>query len=171
MKIACSIILFILLITLPCRAQNAVNYAVHANIIYRFTKYLKWPDNKTSGEFVIGVVGSSPLYNELKNFIANKTVGNQKIVLKQFLSTSNSYNCHMLFITEDAVRSFKKIVLVTAHDPILILSEGDELARKGSCINFNVEDEHLKLEINKNNIEDRNLNIATELLSLGVIVK
>ena len=42
-------------------AQNV--YAVHANIIYRFTKYINWPDDRKTGDFVIGVVGDTPLYD------------------------------------------------------------------------------------------------------------
>src|SRR5687768_9221554 len=56
-------------------AQNA--YAVHANIIYHFTKYINWPDDKKTGEFVIGVVGDTPLYDELKNFTFNRSAAGQ----------------------------------------------------------------------------------------------
>lgn len=149
--------------------QGEVNYAVHANIIYRFTKYINWPNDKKTGDFVIGIVGTSPLYNELKSFVSNKTVGNQRIVLRQFSAAASEYNCHILFISEDAGRSLKRIVAVTEGASTLIVSEGNELTRRGACINFNVVDEHLKLEINKTNIEQRNLNIANELLSLAVV--
>ena len=168
--ICCLTLLQVLFI--PCTgAQNDVNHVVYANIIYRFTKYINWPEDKKAGNFVIGVVGNTPLYDELKNFVASKTVGNQKIVLRQYSSSSSDYNCHILFIGESATRSLKKVVAATEGTSTLLVSEGLGLARKGSCINFSLEDEHLKLEINKNNIEKRNLNIASELLSLGVVVK
>jgi hypothetical protein len=32
------------------QAQQETDYAVHANIIYHFTKYIDWPDNKKSGK-------------------------------------------------------------------------------------------------------------------------
>src|SRR4051812_16053310 len=91
---------FMLLILPEVRAQG-IDYAVHANIIYRCTKYIDWPDYKKSGDFVIGIVGDSPLYDELKNFTANKTVGTQKIVIKKMSSSTSSYDCHILFISEE----------------------------------------------------------------------
>jgi hypothetical protein len=167
-----TLISIFLLLALPViKAQTTIDYAVHANIIYRCTKYIEWPDNMKTGDFVIGVVGNSPLYDELKNFTANKAVGNQKIVIKKFSSSSASFNCHILFIDEDESRNVKKIASQTEGTPTLIFSESEGLAHKGSCINFIVVDDHLKLEINKSNIIKRDLGIASDLLSLGILVK
>ena len=163
--------LFFLLGIFKIQAQQNDNYALYANIIYRVTKYINWPDDKKSGDFVIGIVGDSPLYDEIKSFTTNKTVGNQKIVIKTFSSSSSSYNCQILFISENESRSLKKIAKVTGGTPTLLISEFTGLANKGSCINFIIVDEHLKLEINKNNIEQRNLDVASEFLVLGTIVK
>ncbi len=152
-------------------AQRETDYKVHANIIYRFTKYIEWPANKKSGDFIIGIVGDSPLFEDLKNLSANKTVGNQKIVVIKMSPSANSYNCHILFIGEEESGRLKRIANLTSGAAILIVSESDGLARKGSCINFITVDERLKLEINKSNVEQRNLLIASELLELGTIIK
>jgi len=152
------------------RAQSNDHYSLYANIIYRVTKYINWPAHKKSGDFVIGIVGDSPLYDELKSFTANKTVGSQKIVIKGFSSSADSYDCQILFISEEKSRSMKKIAALTEGSPVLLISELGGLAQKGSCINFIIVDERLKLEINKKNIQQRNLDVASELLSLGKIV-
>ena len=152
-------------------AQQTMDYAVQANIIYRFTKYIDWPDSKKTGDFIIGIVGDSPLTDQLKSFIVNKTAGSRKIVIKKFSSSAETYYCHILFISDDESDNLKKIAARTAGNPILLVSETDGLALKGSCINFIIVSDHLKLEINKNNIEQRNLNIASELLQLGKLVK
>lgn len=161
----------VLLNTFTTHAQQPADYAIQANIIYRFTKYIDWPDNKKNGDFIIGVVGDSPLTDELKTFIANKTVGSRKIVIKNFTSSAEAYPCHILFISEDESSSLKKIASRTSGNPLLLVSESEGLAQKGACINFVIVADHLKLEINKNNIEERNLSIASELLQLGKLVK
>jgi hypothetical protein len=170
-KFFCPLLIFSMWSVSEIRAQAAMDYAVQANIIYRFTKYIDWPDSKKTGDFIIGIVGESPLTDQLKNFIVNKTVGSQKIVIRKFSSTAETFNCHILFISEDESGSLKKIVLRTTGYPILLVSESDGLALKGSCINFIIISDHLKLEINKYNIEQRNLNIASELVQLGKVVK
>ncbi|MBS1562958.1 MAG: YfiR family protein [Bacteroidetes bacterium] len=153
------------------RAQQGGNYAVQANIIYHFTKYINWPDDKKAGDFTIGIVGDTPMFDELKSFMQNKTAGGQKIVVRKLPASSASFNCQILFISEDGSNSLKKIVANTSGMPVLLVTENEGFARKGSCINFVVVDEHLKLEINKTNIERRNLGVASELLQLGISVK
>lgn len=161
----------VLLNTFSGHAQQPADYAIQANIIYRFTKYIDWPDNKKTGDFIIGIVGDSPLTDELKSFIANKTVGSQKIVVKNYPSSAEAYPCQILFVSEDESGSLKRIASRTSGSSLLLISESEGLAQKGSCINFVVVADHLKLEINKTNIEGRNLNIASELLQLGKLVK
>ncbi|MEP6677349.1 MAG: YfiR family protein [Ferruginibacter sp.] len=152
-------------------AQQETNYAVKANIIYHFTKYIDWPSDKKSGDFIIGVIGNTALYNELKKNIANKMVVNQKIVIKKFSALAAGLNCQVLFIGDDESDNIKKIVSATTGSATLLISESDGLAKRGSCINFVIVADHLKLEINKDNIEERGLSIASELLQLGKIIK
>jgi hypothetical protein len=170
LKTVCLLSLVFVITINKVQAQENINYALHANIIYRFTKYIDWPKDHKNGDFVIGVVGETPLFDELKNFIVNKTVGGQKIVVRRFSGSSGPFNCHILFVSEDASSSLKKIAASSANTSTLIVSESEGLARKGSCINFIIVNEHLKIEINKNNIEQRRLGIASELLQLGKIV-
>lgn len=150
-------------------SQN--DYAIHANIIYRFSRYINWPAEKRSGEFVIGIVGETPLYEELKTYTSNKTAGGQPIVVNKFPPSATGYNCHILFIAHGASSSIKRIAASTAGTPTLLVSESKGVGHKGSCINFIEVNDQLKLEISKSNIGKRKLEIATELLSLGMIVK
>jgi YfiR/HmsC-like len=152
------------------RAQQNSDYKVHANIIYRFTKYIEWPESTKRGDFIIGIVGDSPLYDELGSLTAGKFVGNQRIVIRKLPAGAGAYQCQMLFISQEESRSLKKIALISADSPVLLITEDNGLAKKGSCINFIIVDEHLKLEINKNNILSRNLNIASELLKLATLI-
>lgn len=162
----------ILVAGFSAHAQQTMDYSVHANIIYHFTKYINWPDDKKTGDFVIGVVGDSPLFDKLKNLSnLNKTVGTQKIVVKKYSSSAQSFNCHILFIGEEESSSLKKIAANTTASSILLVTESEGLARKGACINFVIADDRLKLEINKKNIEQRELGIATELLNLGTVIR
>jgi hypothetical protein len=165
------LVLFISLLFPLFEVWSQGTYAIQANIIYRFTKYVNWPDEKKAGDFVIGIVGDTPLYDELTTYTVNKSVGSRPIVVKKFSASASSYSCQILFISDEESGSIKRIATSTSGMPTLLVSESEGVARKGSCINFTIVDDHLKLEINKTAIENRTLDIATELLSLGIIVK
>ena len=153
------------------RGQPAIDYSVHANIIYHFTKYIDWPANRKSGDFIIGVVGESAVFDELEKTTSNKKAGSQKIVVRRFSPFQTAFDCHILFVTEDEGGSLKRIASRTANNPVLLVYEAKGAAARGACISFNIVSERLKLEINKNNIDQRNLSIANELLRLGTLIK
>jgi hypothetical protein len=153
------------------RAQNTMDYSVHANIIYHFTKYVDWPAKSRSDDFIIGVIGETMLFDELKKITANKKAGNQRIVVRRFSPSQTAYDCHILFLSEEESGSLRKIMSRTEDNAVLLVCEEKGAASKGACISFNVVSDRLKLEINKNNIDQRGLSIANELLRLGTLVK
>jgi len=170
LKLFCLACLLLLSIS-KVQAQHETDYTIQANLIYRFTKYIDWPASRKSGDFIIGIVGDSPLYDDLKSFMNNKTVDNQRIVVTKLSGSDNYTNYHILFISEEKSGLLKKIAALTASSPVLIISEYNGLAYKGSCINFITINNRLKIEINKNNADQRSLHIASELLDLAIIIK
>lgn len=165
---------FVSLLLFTCLSANIayaqVDYSVYANIVYRFTKYIDWPEQYKNGDFIIGVIGESELFDELKKLTRNKKVGNQPIVVKYLSPNAKNYSAHILFVSDHESGKLKRIAEVTEGKPILIVSERYSLISKGSCINFIIVGDNLKLEFGKSNIENRKLNIASELLNLGTIV-
>src|SRR6185436_13251163 len=146
-----SSLLYLLILILGAKTSKAqtIDYSLHANIIYHFTKYIEWPIEQRNGDFVIAIVGDSPLFNELKKTTLNKMAGNQKIIIKQFSAKQESFDCQILFISEDASGALKKIISSTQNLPVLIVTEEEGLGQKGSCINFEIINNLLTLEFNK----------------------
>src|SRR6186713_521143 len=104
----------------PVKAQPSIDYSVHANIIYHFSKYIDWPDDQKNGDFVIGVAGDSRIFEALQEATRNKTVGNQDIIVKRFSSTQSSYDCQILFISEDESYLLKRITLLIQGMSVLV---------------------------------------------------
>ena len=151
--------------------QKTVDYSIHANIIYHFTKYINWPEHKKTNDFIVGVMGESQIYSALENSLANKKVGGQKIVVRLFDNVSSITACHIIFLGDEESYLISKIAAKTVTTNTLLVTESGGSARKGSCINFVIIADRLKLEINKQNIEKRGLDIASELLQLGKLVE
>jgi hypothetical protein len=144
------------------------NYRVHAVFLYNFTKYVQWPAEAQSGDFVIGVVGNSDIYDELVRITAGKTAGSQKIVVTKFKSADAVTNCHMVFVP--ATENFEKVQAKVAGKPVLLISEKPGLAQKGSNINFVIKDNKWRFELNENATRNAGLKIATELSKLAIAV-
>lgn len=164
-----SMLLFFLFFSSNSSAQQT-DYKSYTLFVYNFIKYIEWPKAQKGGDFIIIVLGNSPVVNELKNLAATKKAHGQNIVVKQISTLDEIGNCQLLYIASSKSSSLKDIVEKTKNNSTLLIAEREGLAKKGAAINFvTLEDEGdlLKFEVNKKNIESRNLKIPGALMKLG----
>lgn len=161
-----TLLLFIIFFTFG----QDINYKVHSMYMYHFTRYLDWPENKKSEDFVIGVFGNSPIVSELEAIAISKKAGNQTIVIKKFNSVDDLAVCHILFVSSGKSGEIEKILTATNNKPILLVSEKTGLGKKGTGVNFVIIDDKLKFEINKSSIESHGLKVSVDLLKLGIVL-
>ncbi len=143
------------------------DYRIHAVFLYNFTKYVQWPTGQ-SGDFVIGVVGNSPIYDELVKITNGKMAGSQKIVVVKFKSPDVITNCNMLFVASQA--NFENVQEKVAGKPVLLITERPGLAQKGSNINFVIKENKWRFELNENATRNAGLKVSAELSKLAISV-
>ena len=121
-----------------------------ANFIYNFTKFFDWPQSEKTGDFVIGVLGSRTLANELTKVTKGKKNVTQNIVVKYFGNENDVTKCHVIYI--DALKS-KSISNIHTKTGIhcLIISNSVVAIENGSIIKFVLEGERLIYEFSKTN--------------------
>lgn len=144
---------------------------VRALYIYTFATLVEWPQGKRSGEFVIGVFGeTSGVYTELNKKYSGKSIGSQKIVVKNYKSTKEINEAHILYVSPENSNYLKTIVQTTIKENTLLVSEAQNGLSRGSVINFIVEGNQQKYEINKTSAKKHKLVIAEKLSNLAANV-
>ena len=93
----------ILLISGNAFAQSAERpiHEVYSMMVFNFTRYVQWPDQAASGEFVIGVVGNTEMYNTLNTWYGGKPKGSKTYVVKKFNSAAEVGDCHVVFMDKN----------------------------------------------------------------------
>lgn len=156
------------LILLPSQGKAQNDYKFHSVFLYNFTKYIQWPSNQ--GDFVIGVLGNSNIYEELVKLVQNRTVGSQKIVVKKFSSVASVEDCNMLFIPSSQSRNLDDLKDKARRQSTLLITESPGMASKGSNINFVLKDGKWKFEINEQTIKEAGIKVSSELMRLAIAV-
>lgn len=149
---------------------NAQDYKYHPSFIYNFTKYIEWPSSYQTGDFVIAVLGDTPLIKELEKMAENKSVGSQKFVIKKINSAAEIDKCHMLFIPVSKSKELSDALAALSGKPTLVVTEKPGMASKGSGINFVIMDGKWKFELNKSATEKSNLKVSSDLAKFAIII-
>lgn len=144
---------------------------IKAIYIYNFTKYIEWPESYKQGNFVIGIVGNNNiLVNELSKMATVKTVGNQHLEIKNITANSD-VGCHIIYLLSDNSTQLSEVMEKNRNKSTLIITDKAGLASKGAGINFVVQENKQKIELNKSNIERYKLKVASSLIELAIQVK
>jgi hypothetical protein len=138
--------------------------------MYNFTKYIEWPASQRSGDFVIGVLGSTTLTEELKTIAGKQKVGSQNIVVKVFATVDEIESCHILYIPPSKSSQLSLVINKTSGKNTLIITDKEGLAVQGAGINYVLDGDKLKYEVSKNNIEKRGVSVSSSLLALGIVI-
>jgi len=151
--------------------ENEVDYKIHAKFIYHFTKYVHWPTYAAKEILTLGILGNDVIYNELQTITTGKKVGMLGFKIEKLSPESNFGNYNLLFVSKSQMKNFDKVLAAISGKPILIINEKQGFARRGGDINFFIENDKLRFEINEKNISGKGMSIATDLLVLGTLVK
>ena len=135
-------------------------------------KYVEWPEASTKGDFVLGIFGDSPIYKELQVIAGSKKIKGHSIIVKYILKPEEASGCQMVYITSPKSSVVKTLKEQMKDKPVLLVGEREGLAQKGAALSFvTLDDDALKFDINKKEIEQHQLKISSSLISLGIVVK
>ncbi len=167
--IAPILLVFILFYSNSVKSQEIKFKALY---LYNFTKYVGWPPDAKTGDFVIGVLGSNAIYNKLNEIAAGKMAGSQKIVISKFSSAEELTKCNILFVSygKGGKSNMVTVIAKVGSNSTLVVSEREGATKLGSAINFVIRNEQMKFELSKTNALKQNLQISLNLEKLAILV-
>lgn len=144
------------------------NYKAYSIYVYSFSKYINWPEQSGSKEFVITVVGKSKVREELEIMAQTKNVGGKKIVIKNTLNAEEIGPSHIVYLSDEKSSQLDEILAKLSNAYTLIIAERDGMAKKGASISFvTLEDNTLRFEVNEDALSNHHLKVSKSLLALA----
>jgi hypothetical protein len=136
--------------------------------IYNFSRLIEWPANARTGDFVIGIFGSSgEIGTELLAYMKGKKVGAQEIQIKVFKSTAEIQGCHILFIPFSKTKQLTEVVASLNGKNTLIITEKSGALNEGAAINFVILDDKMKFEIKAENAARYGIKFSAKLQEMA----
>jgi hypothetical protein len=166
-------ILFVFVSFGKLQAQQTIdnNYKLYSVFIYKFTQHLSWPDDYNAGDFVIGVLGNSPIAIELQKMSKQKNIGERRIRIKQYpASVTIRDKCHIIFVAKENSSELAQVLKLFEKEPTLVITEREGLVKSGSMINFIIRNSKVQFELNQKQIERAKIKVSQNLIKVANVV-
>lgn len=141
---------------------------IQASYIYNIAKLVEWREPEMrQGPFVIGVLGSGNLYQELVTKYATRSIGRQPIEVRKLPETQEVDRCHILFVPAGDKALLQGILKQPNTRSTLVVTDFPDALASGAVVNFIAAKNTLKYEISIVNANKRNIDVGLTLKQLA----
>lgn len=163
-------------IAAPClHAQKSgpTENEVKSAYLYNFAKFVEWPAKATStaAGFTICVLGDDTFGSTLETTISGESINGKKVLVKRVAKLQDEVSCHILFISSSQRSRLKEILAELDNTSVLTVSDIPEFTRRGGMIQFVVEANKVRFEVNLTSAERTGLTLSSQLLKVALNVK
>ena len=149
-------------------------YELKVAFLYNFTKFVEWPVNssdKTAEPIVFGIAGKGPHAAELEEVVRNRTVNGRKLVVKTVETPEAAKGVHVLFVAAGEDARLAEWLGAVRGTSTLTVGESAAFAQAGGMINFVLEGDNVRFEVNEDAAEQAGLKVSSQLLKLAKTVR
>jgi hypothetical protein len=156
------------------RSQTATEYQVKAAFLYNFARFIDWTPKAfqdTNASFIFCVFGEDYFGADLDRVVSGKSVNAREIVVRRLKALQGLESCHIAFISSSETNRLPQVLRAIKNTAVLTVGEIEGFAQQGGIINFTVEDNKVRFEINVDNAERSGLKISSRLLKVARVIR
>jgi hypothetical protein len=149
-------------------------YQVKATYLYNFGRFVKWPGTVTAGKgdsFSVCLIGQDPFGSILDSTLAGEALDGKPVVLRRISKPQDAGECRILFISSTEEKHLSEILTALDQSGVLTVSDMPGFTRRGGMIQFVLEGDRVRFEINLASAESARLVLSSELLKVAASVK
>jgi YfiR/HmsC-like len=149
-------------------------YQVKATYLYNFGRFVKWPAGLPAGNddsFAVCVIGQDPFGPILDSTLAGESLNGKPVALQRISKAQDAGNCRILFISATEEKHLNEILTALSQSEVLTVSDMPGFTRRGGMIQFVLEGDRVRFEINLSRAESARLVLSSELLKVATNVR
>ncbi len=151
-------------------AETLSEYQVKAAFIYNIAKFVDWPQGIDTKTARICIIGSDP-FGDNMNALQGKPIDGRLISVTNLDSSADLKSCQILFVSSSESGNLDGILRTLSGSSVLTIGDTGGYAQRGVVVNFYLESQKVRFEINIDAAKRAKLNISSQLLKLARIVR
>lgn len=141
--------------------------------LYNFSKFVQWPPagGDMKDPFAICVLGHDPFGAALDSAIAGEKIEQKTMVARRIMDVQEATKCQILFIAGSEAAHVKQILSALGKNSILTVSDIPEFSQNGGAIQFVIQEQKVRFEVNLTAADKAGLTFSSQLLKVASVVR
>lgn len=173
LRFACAVALALAFFTASARAQDKPSeYDVKAAYLFNFSRFLRFaPGTEPRGTFDICILGRDPIGHTLDQITSGEAINKLPVRVLRVPDPTDGRKCAVLFISAMEGHAMREDMALLAGADALTVSDAPDFIERGGMIQFLLESDHVRFEVNLDAVNRTHLSLSSELLRVAASVK
>jgi hypothetical protein len=148
-------------------------YQVKGAFLYNFAKFVEWPASafpSAESSLQICLLGRDPFGRDLEKLIEGKKVNGHSLQVVRLQNPQQAVSCHIVFVASSEKKQIQQILQSLAGASVLTVGETAGFVQLGGIINFVLDEDRVRFEVNLKSAQQAHLKLSARLLSVAKIV-
>jgi YfiR/HmsC-like len=153
---------------------KASEYELKAVYLYNFAKFVDFPADATKskgGPFTICVLGKDPFGSVLDATVADESIAGKRVIAKRIAETPQAVDCQILYISSSEEGRLNTIFGGLSRMAILTVSDIPQFSQHGGMIEFVLQGNKIRFDVNLGAAQQAGLNLSSQLLKVASNVR
>ena len=167
-----------LLMALPAAgALNQVRpteYDVKAAYLLNFGKFMHLSEGSNAlrrTTFDICILGRDPIGRTIDEIAANETIDGRSVGILRVADASQASTCDVVFVSAQEGERIREDLAILSGSDALTVSDAPGFLSEGGMIQFVIQQDHVRFEVNLNAVNRTHLVLSSELLRVAAAVE
>jgi hypothetical protein len=159
---------------LSAQKSKPQEYEVKATYLYNFARFVEWPSSSAAAKndsFAICVLGQDPFGPALDAIVAGESIDGKAALAKRVSKPQDAVSCRVLYISSSEDSRLKEDLAALDKSGVLTVSDIPQFSRRGGMIQFVLDGNSVRFEVNLTIAESAGLTLRSELLKVAVTVR
>jgi hypothetical protein len=159
---------------MQAQSSKVSDYEVKAAYLFNFGRFVEWPaagETDKHSAFTFCILGPDPFGPNLDHLLAGETINGRSLIVKRISNAQDSAGCQVLFMSREEEGRVTKIIETLNQGAVLTVSDIPEFAKHGGMIQFVVEQNRVRFEVNLDATQRAGLILSSDLLKVATAVK
>jgi hypothetical protein len=155
------------------QGPKPTDYDVKAVYLYNFGRFVEWPASVTAkrASFTVCVLGRDPFGPALDATLQGETIGGKSVAAERISNPQEAVRCQIVFVSSAEDSRLNKIIDALDKEAALTVSDMPQFSQRGGMIQFVLEGNKVRFEVNLTAVQRAGLTLSSELLKVATTVR